>query len=426
MFLGCPAFGVKMEQINFYELLVDLTLEEVFEAYFDCRKNKRRTISALRFELDYEHHLIELWQDITSKRYQIRPSSTFIVTYPVRREVFAAAFRDRIVHHLIINRLMHIFEGLFIRHSYSCRVGKGTLDGIRCVSDMLKQCSDNYQTNAYILRLDIQGFFFHIDKKILHKKLKKMVDTHYFSSNKSTILYLLEQVLQNNPIHNCHMRSDKSQWDLLPKSKSLFYSRKNCGLPIGNLTSQIFANFYLDDLDHYIVNMDKDLFYGRYVDDLVLIHKDRNFLVQAKEKIQTYLQQQLHLSLHPKKISLTHYGQGCAFIGAYIKPGRIYPSKRFQQAFLRRIDDLNKKWQSINEEYTEELIMYTLSSINSYLGLLKHYNAFRFKVKAWNRLCPKIREVFYADIPLHKIAIRPEIKQKLRNELRKKLRSSFF
>ncbi len=415
-----------MEQINFYEFLADLELEEIFRAYVDCRKNKRRTISSLRFEYDYERCLIELWQDIITKRYQIRPSSTFIVTYPVRREVFAASFRDRIVHHLVINRLMDIFESLFIRHSYSCRVGKGTLDGVYSIADMLKRCSDNYQTDAYILRLDIQGFFFHIDKKILHKKLKKLVDTYYFSSNKSTIVYLLEQILQNNPIHNCHMRSDKSQWDLLPKSKSLFFSHKNCGLPIGNLTSQIFANFYLNDLDHYIGELDKELFYGRYVDDLVLIHKDRDFLIQAKEHIQTYLKKELHLSLHPKKISLTHYGQGCAFVGAYIKPGRIYPSKRFQGAFLRRIDELNKKWRLVKGNYTEELVMHTLSSINSYLGLLKHYNAFRFKVRAWNRLCPEIRKVFYADIPLHKITIRQSVKQRFWAEKRKKLPSAFL
>ena len=399
-----------MEQMDFYELLSDLELDEVWRAYFDCRKQKRRTISSLRFEADYERNLIELWHDITSRRYEIRPSSTFIVTYPVRREVFAAAFRDRIVHHLVMNRMMDLFENIFIRHSYSCRTGKGTLDGIVSISDMLKKCSDNYQKDAYILRLDIQGFFFHINKEILYDKLCHLVNENYFSSNKSSILYLLKIILKNNPIIGCHRRSDISEWDLLPKSKSLFFSYENCGLPIGNLTSQIFANFYLDSLDHYIVGLDKNLFYGRYVDDLVVIHHNRDFLIEVKQKIQTYLQKHLKLTLHPKKITLTHYGQGCAFIGAYIKPGRIYPSKRFQKAFYRKIEELNKLWKEQKGDLDEKLVVQTLCSINSYLGLLKHFNAFRLKVKAWNRLCPQIRSVFRSDMHLNKIIVNPDLK----------------
>lgn len=397
---------------NLLDILNNLELDEVLAAYIDCRKNKRRTLSALRFEIDYERNLYRLWQDIVSKRYTIRPSSAFIVTYPVRREVFAASFRDRIVHHLIINRLMLIMERIFIRHSYSCRVGKGTLDGILCVDDMIRQCSDKYQHDAYILRLDIRGFFFHINKKILLDKLKKLIDENYFDDNKEILYYLLEETLQNNPINGCHIRSDKSEWDMLPRSKSLFFSFENCGLPIGNLTSQIFANFYLNDLDHYIESLDENLFYGRYVDDLVLIHKDKHFLEYAKIKIQKYLATHLKLQIHPLKISLTHYGQGCAFVGAYIKPGRIYPSKRFQKSFYRRIDILNTKWRSCNGKYNKELLDETLSSVNSYFGLLKHFTSFRVKIKGWNRLCPEIRSVFHSDMHLNKIILSPDVKKK--------------
>lgn len=396
---------------NCIDILNNLELSELLAAYYDCRKKKRRTLSALRFEINYERNLYRLWRDIVSKRYHIRPSSAFIVTYPVRREVFAASFRDRIVHHLVINRIMAIMERIFIRHSYSCRVGKGTLDGIVCVDDMLRQSSDKYSRDSYILRLDIRGFFFHINKEILLEKLKKLINENYFEDNKETLLYLLEETLMNNPINGCYLRSDKSQWDMLPRSKSLFFSFENCGLPIGNLTSQIFANFYLNDLDHYIESLDENLFYGRYVDDLVLVHKDRHFLEQAKVKIQHYLMTHLKLQIHPLKISLTHYGQGCAFIGAYIKPGRIYPSKRFQKAFFRRIEVLNAKWHACKGCYDKALVDETLSSINSYFGLLKYFTAFRIKIKAWNRLCPEIRSVFHADVHLNKIILDPQIKK---------------
>lgn len=408
-----------MDQFDFFDLLTDLRPEEVLEAYFACRKNKRRTLSPLRFEMDYEYNVLKLYQDIITRKYEIRPSSTFIVKHPVRREIFAASFRDRIVHHLVINKTMAIFEKVFIRHSYSCRIGKGTLDGISSTAQMLKVCSENYQKDAYILRLDIQGFFFHIDKKILHQKLKKLLNENYFQSNKSSILYLLEEILMNNPTKGCHFRSKKADWDELPKTKSLFFGEKNCGLPIGNLTSQIFANFYLNDLDHYVLTLDKDLFYGRYVDDLVLIHQDRQFLLEVKEKIKIYLKENLHLSLHPKKISLTHYAQGCAFIGAYIKPARIYPSKRFIKSFYKKMNELNKIWER-KKTPDLKLVNQTLSSINSYFGLMKHFDSYRIRLKGWNMLSEKIRNVLIADRNLYKVSIRKEVKKKLYMDYLKK------
>ena len=408
-----------MAQFDFFDLLTDLRPEEVLEAYFACRKNKRRTLSALRFEMDYEYNVLKLYQDIITRQYKIRPSNTFIVKHPVRREIFAAAFRDRIVHHLVINKIMSIFEKVFIRHSYSCRIGKGTLDGIESTAQMLKVCSENYQTDAYILRLDIEGFFFHIDKKILHQKLKKLLNENYFQSNKSSILYLLEEILMNNPIKGCHFRSKKADWDELPKTKSLFFGEKNCGLPIGNLTSQIFANFYLNDLDHYVLTLDKDLFYGRYVDDLVLIHQNRQFLLEVKEKIQMYLKENLHLSLHPKKISLTHYAQGYAFTGAYIQPGRIYPSKRCMKSFYHKMNALNNLWKR-KKTPDLKLVNQTLSSINSYFGLMKHFNSYRIRLKGWNMLSEKIRNVLIADRNLYKVSIRKDVKKKLYMDYLKK------
>ena len=132
-------------------------LEEVFRAYYDCRKNKRRTINALAFEADFEDNLIELWKDINSRKYTPGKSIAFIVTEPVKREVFAADFRDRIVHHLIINKLNHLFEAQFINDSYSCRDGKGTQFGIQRVAEFIRECSADYTKDCYILKMDIQS-----------------------------------------------------------------------------------------------------------------------------------------------------------------------------------------------------------------------------------------------------------------------------
>lgn len=414
-----------MEQINFYDLVSDLSLQEVFKAYLDCRRNKRRSFSSLRFEREYEHNLIRLYDDIVHRRYQSRPSKAFIVDKPVQREVFAANFRDRIIHHLIIGYLMPVFENIFLNESYSCRVGKGTLFGIQSCAQMMQTCSNHYTTDCYVLRLDIHGFFFHIDKRILYRKLKQLIDTRYHNANKSTILFLIREVLRDNPTKNCKISGSKNAWIGLPKTKSLFFSGPNKGLPIGNLTSQIFANFYLNDFDHYVTGLDKDLFYGRYVDDIVVMHPSRDYLIQVKQQIADYLKQELGLTLHPKKISLQHYSKGFAFVGAYIKPGRIYPGKRLRRSFYLKMQRLNTLWEHNTRSLNRPLIEKTLSSINSYFGLLKHFDAWRVKLKGWNMLNEQIRSVFRTNERLNKVWIEPRIKRKMINDARKMFTEPF-
>ncbi len=399
-----------MQQMDFYQLLSDVRLDDVFQAYFECRKNKRRSLSALRFELDYEQHVTALWDDIQSRRYHVRSSNAFIVTKPVLREIFAADFRDRIVHHLVISKLMRLFEKAFSDYSFSCRAGKGTLYGVQQVNDMIRRCSNEYRTDCFVLRLDIQGFFFHIDKQKLYERLKNLLDSTYHASDKETILFLLREILSDNPQNHCTILGKRSDWDNLPKSKSLFYAHPGCGLPIGNLTSQIFANFYLNGLDHYIESLDANLFYGRYVDDLVLIHPDKAFLKQAQHKIQMYLQQMLQ-----------HYAKGFAFTGAFMKPGRIYPTKRFKASFYRKISEINHRWKEAVHPLDDQLIEKTLSSLNSYLGLLKHYQCWRMRLKAWNMLTEAVHDTFWINRDLTKVSVRDEIKEKRRALLRQKV-----
>lgn len=151
-----------------------IKLEELFHAYFECRKNKRNTANALAFEIDYENNLVQLCKEINSGTYKIGRSIAFIVDKPVKREIFAADFRDRVVHHLIIGKLNHLFEKQFIYDSYSCRVGKGTHFGIQRIDKFIRQCSSNYTKDCYILKLDLQGFFMSINKTILFCKTRKV------------------------------------------------------------------------------------------------------------------------------------------------------------------------------------------------------------------------------------------------------------
>ena len=359
------------------EVNICIELADLFEAYADCRTNKRNTMNALSFELDYEHELINLYEDINTGHYQTGRSIAFIVDKPVKREIFAADFRDRVVHHLIINKLNPLFEKTFIYDSYACRKGKGTHLGIQRIDRFIRQCSLNYTTDCYVLKLDIQGFFMAIDKTILWNKLRDFIKHHYHHGDKATLLSLCHKTLANNPTKNCFIKGRRQNWSDLPPDKSLFHSAKGCGLPIGNLTSQIFANVYLNALDHYIKHDLSMRYYGRYVDDFVLVHQDREYLRTLIPIIADFLMSTLKLTLNPRKIVLQHYSKGVPFLGVTIRPNHISSGKRIKGNFYDAIVQHNSKTREKKPSKEEQAAF--LCSMNSYLGLMKHYNTYRLR-----------------------------------------------
>lgn len=189
-----------------------MELSELFEAYYDCRKNKRNTVSAIKFELDYESNLIQLHEEIMDRTYRVGKSIAFIVDKPVKREIFAGDFRDRIVHHFVINELNPIFERLFIHDSYSCRTGKGTLFGIQRMEKYIRAASENYTKDAYILKLDISGFFMSIDREILLDMVENIIDTKYTGDDPDILRFLIRTIITNDPTKNCFIKGKKSDW----------------------------------------------------------------------------------------------------------------------------------------------------------------------------------------------------------------------
>ena len=356
-----------------------IELSELFEAYFSCRSTKRNTFNALAFEVDYESNLVALWNEINNGSYQPGKSIAFIVNKPVKREIFAADFKDRVVHHLIINKLNPLFENQFIYDSYACRTGKGTHLGIQRINRFIRKCSVNYTQDCYALKLDIQGFFMHINKDILFDRLYKFITKNYQKPDQLLIVELCRKIIYNDCRRNCQIKGNKENWKGLPASKSLFHSPENCGLPIGNLTSQIFANFYMDTFDHYIKHDLGIRFYGRYVDDFVLVHPDKEYLKSLLPVISNFLLSRLQLTLHPKKIYLQHYSKGVKFLGAVIKPHRSYIANRTKGNFYAAI--LRQNEIAKNHKLTKEDKANFISSMNSYLGIMKHYKSYKLRKK---------------------------------------------
>jgi len=365
-----------------------ITLEEVIEAYFDCRRRKRNTASALEFEMDYEHQCIELWREINERRYRPRRSIAFVVEYPVKREIFAADFRDRVVHHLIARRIYPLLERQFHPDSYSTQKGKGTLYGIGRLEEHIRQCSHGYTRDCYILKLDISGYFMSIDKRLLYDSIQRFVVSHCPPEQHDVLLYLLWETIFNRPEHHCIRKVPPRRWRGLPPNKSLFGSDGLHGLPIGNLTSQLLALLFLDPLDHLITGPWGVPHYGRYVDDMVLVHPSSVCLAEMRQRIGQWLAQR-GLRLHPRKMYLQHYSKGVMFVGGVIKPGRKYVSHRTVGRMMGRIHHYNRLQAAgpPDAALREEM----LCTLNSYLGMLHHYDSRRL----FHRVLRSVSSLWY-------------------------------
>lgn len=362
----------------------------LFAAYYSARKHKRNKKSQLSFEFNFESNLVDLYQDIVSFNYEPLPPNVFVTRHPVIREIFAPQFRDRIVHHLIYDYIYHHLDRKFIYDSYSCRRGKGTGFGVKRVERFMRSVSRNYTQDAYVLKLDVQGYFMQMNRNILLEKIGKILDIEALPITKTErkyLGYLIEKVVLCKASDSPVFRSPRSYWDKIPKRKSLFHSPPNCGMPIGSLTSQLFSNVYLNDLDHYIKSDLKVRYYGRYVDDMIFMHPSKEFLYSLIGKVDDFLQNKCGLNLHPKKSRLEHYRKGVEFLGRYILPGRIYLSRRCKKQINNYASQTKDIWDS-NKSYVYDV----LAPVNSYLGILSESNLYHLQQKFLSKLP---QDIFY-------------------------------
>ena len=376
---------MEQEMLFKPEEMGGVSLEEVIEAYYDCRRRKRTTVNAIEFELDYEHECIELWHELNEHRYVPRRSIAFIVNHPVKREIFAADFRDRVVHHLIARRIYGLLEQQFLVDSYSTQKGKGTLFGIQRVEQHIRECSENYTKDCYVMKLDISGYFMSISKQRLYECVRDFLNERYPDKEQlPMLLYMLRITIFNRPEKNCIRKVPRSRWKGLPRNKSLFGTNGERGLPIGNLTSQLLALLYLDPLDHLVVSIWLILHYGRYVDDMVLVHPSAVYLLQIRDRIIRWLAER-GLTLHPKKMYLQHYSKGVMFVGGMIKPGRKYISHRTIGRMFAVIHHYNQLLAGPSQVSQSDIEALT-ASMNSYLGMMRHYESERLFHRVLSRI----------------------------------------
>lgn len=369
----------------------DPLLYDVFKAYYDARKHKRNTKSQLEFEFHLEENLIKLYQELRDRKYRVGNSVCFITNIPVKREVFAAHFRDRVVHHLLYNYLSPLFERVFIADSYSCREGMGTLYGIERCEHHLRSCSDNWRKPCFVLKLDIRGYFMHIDRQKLYGQIMGLLKE--FTNRKNSegkrwkevldydlLRFLIREIVFNDPTVGCEVRGSRAEWKGLPPDKSLFHVAKGCGLPIGNLTSQLFSNVYLNAFDHFVKRNLGEKYYGRYVDDFFIMGSEKNHLLSLIPRLRRFLWDELRLTLHPNKIFLQNAYKGFSFLGAYIKPHRRYLLRKTKKRVVRRMTNINRYLLKEGDKRFERKELQHISSIvNSYMGYMQHMACYNFK-----------------------------------------------
>lgn len=346
--------------------------KRLFYAFLKAKKRKSKTADECNFEMNFMENIQRLVDDILDGKYHPSPGVAFIVEKPVKREIFAAPFRDRVVHHFLHDQCVDWWDRRLIYNSFSCRKGKGTLFGVKRMEHDIRSVSQNYTKEAYIIKMDIQGYFMSLSREKLYERVKWGLDRQLKkSTHKHKLMrYLWREVIFDDPTVGVMKRPPYSAWNGLPNSKSLFHQPEGQGVVIGNLSSQLLSNIYMDTFDRFVTKTLGYKHYGRYVDDFYIVvpKEDLKKAIRHIEVMRDYLAG-MGLIMHPNKLYIQEVKKGVSFLGMVIYPFGIVAGKRFKQNFYQA----TLAYSMGNRE--DETII-------SYLGWLKHIRG--------KKLCHKI------------------------------------
>ncbi len=306
-----------------------ISLENLYQAWREFVRGKKHKKDVMDFAFNLSNNIYQLHQDFKNKNYKHSGYQAFNISDPKPRHIHKASVRDRLLHHALYRSLYWHFNQQFIHDSYSCRLGKGTHKALSRFTHLARKASRNHTQTLWILKCDIKKFFASINQDILLKILTKHLTDQ-------DILNLLKTVIQS-------------------------FSH---GLPLGNLTSQLLVNIYLNEFDQFVKHQLKVKYYIRYADDFVLMSQDKDYLQNLLTKISYFLGQELKLSLHPHKVSLKTLASGLDFLGWVHFPDYKVLRTVTKRRMLKRIKDNPK-----------------LETIQSYVGMLKWGNTHKLVTK---------------------------------------------
>lgn len=304
---------------------------------FVLDKRKRKDVQM--FERNLMGNIISLHKELVKKTYKHRAYEAFNISDPKPRNIHKATVRDRLVHHALYRTLYPFFDKTFISDSYSCRLNKGTQKAISSFVKYANKVSENKKKDVWVLKCDVRKFFASIDHAVLVDILDKKI-------------------------------ADKDIIGLLTKIIDSFSTSEGVGLPLGNLTSQLLVNVYMNVFDQFVKHKLKVKFYVRYADDFVILSKDQAELEILLPKIQSFLLDRLRLQLHPKKISISKLSKGVDFLGWV----------HFNDHRVLRTVTKRRMFQNLQKNGERQEV------VQSYLGLLKHGDTRKIINKIINNL----------------------------------------
>lgn len=313
----------------------DKLLDDLVDAYHKARPGKRKSVNENRFETCAIENIVILRDMIISRKYEPGNSVAFEIEDPKVREIFAADFADRVVHHYVFAKTMPWWEKHLSYESYSCRVGKGTLHAQKRLAHHIQSASENYQKPTWNLKLDIESYFTSIDKNILLELVLDGLKKQFPNRGElyRTLKYLWTKIIMDDAVSKMIVRDSMDKLNRVPKHKSLRYQPPDIGLVIGNLTSQAASNIYLNQLDRFI-QFDLGLkHFVRYVDDIAIVlnEEQKGRAKEIIEEIDIFLCNNLHLKLNQQKTYLQEIHKGVEFLGAVVYPGYIVPGRRLKK-----------------------------------------------------------------------------------------------
>jgi len=368
-----------------------ITFKGLYQAYCDCRKRKRGTANAQRYEMRLLDNLFQTKAALQSRNYSPSRSIRFVAQKPKAREIHAADFQDRVVHHWLVLRLERLFEPVFIHDVYSNRKGKGTHRAVARVQSFIHAISQHHTSArpVYYLQLDIANFFNTLDCPVLFKliqhRLRKSVKQQKITLDEAdTLRWLCHRLLKHDTTLTAQYRGNPRLLKTVPKHKMLAHGGANKGLPIGNLTSQFFANVYMNPLDQYIKHQLKCRYYVRYVDDFILLAEHPKTLMVWREQINHFLSHELLLELKEQSnpYSVT---RGIDFLGYIIHPYHKLVRRRVVGNLREKLHSFQRQiikgkvkhgyFMTLNEELVEPLS----ATLSSYWGHFSHANSYHLR-----------------------------------------------
>ncbi len=336
------------------------SIESLYLAFRKARKGKSNKLYVKEFESDLESNITALKTELEALNYRPRKLERFVIHDPRTRVIYASDFRDRVVHHTLCNIIEPIFEKMFIFDSYANRKNKGThaalerLDRFkRKISQngrLVKSAKNNNMTIGYFLKADIKHYFDSVDHEILLDIIKKRISDE-------KVLVLISKILSN---HESKLQGK--------------------GMPIGNLTSQFFANIYLNELDYFVKHELRAKYYIRYVDDFVILHESKEQLEEWKERIKEFLAT-IKLELHPEKSKIYPIHHGVNLLGFRIFYHYKLPYKRNIRRFFSRLNKFSIIYE--DGEISEEKIM---QSIEGWLAYAEHGNTYKLRKRMMDKV----------------------------------------